>query len=198
MNKNEIHLWNRIKQGDTFALGDLYELYIDQLFAYGISVAGNRGFVMDCIHDLFVDLYKYKSKLADTNNVKFYLFQSLKRKLYKEFKGNLVFQDDPKFLEDFLGENVTMPYENDIIEREIVNERNVTVFKMLEALSKKQRLGLSLRFEQNKSYKEIAEILKISESSARTTIYRAVKELRKRSCFFMLVLILLSIVIKKV
>jgi len=51
----------------------------------------------------------------------------------------------------------------------------------MKSLSNRQREGLSLKFEHNCSYAEIAEIMGVTIESARTIIYRALKELRK--CF---------------
>ena len=49
----------------------------------------------------------------------------------------------------------------------------------MKTLSNRQREGLSLKFEHNHTYPEIAEIMGISIESARTMIYRALKDLRK-------------------
>ena len=48
----------------------------------------------------------------------------------------------------------------------------------LESLTKKQRKGLFLRFNQDKSYEEISEIMEVSVQTARTIVYRALKALR--------------------
>ncbi len=86
--KEDAFLWNKLKGGCTTALGNLYDLYIEELFSYGIKIHQNREFVKDCIHDLFLDLYKYHSNLAKTDNVKYYLLLSLKRKIIKNIQLN--------------------------------------------------------------------------------------------------------------
>ena len=83
--KLDVQLWMEIKKGDLKALGHLYDLYINVLFSYGIKHSKDKEHVMDCIHDLFLDLYKYKEKLTCTDNVKYYLFASLKRKINKKY-----------------------------------------------------------------------------------------------------------------
>ena len=57
---SELTIWGNLKKGDQTALGELYNLYIDILYSFGIQHSQDRGYVMDCIHDLFVDLYKYR------------------------------------------------------------------------------------------------------------------------------------------
>ncbi len=72
-----------------------------------------------------------------------------------------------------------MAFEDTIIESETKNGNHEILTEAMKELSDKQREGLSLKFEQNFSYKEIANILGISVESARTNIYRALKDLRK-------------------
>ena len=79
-NERDLILWYKIKRGEIAALGELYDVYIDTLFPYGVSMSSDKVLVMDSIHDLFLDLYKYREKLADCPQVKFYLLKSLKRK----------------------------------------------------------------------------------------------------------------------
>ena len=58
LKNREVVLWCKLKKGDIGAFGDLYELFIDDLFTYGIQFSQDKHYVMDCIHDLFLDLYK--------------------------------------------------------------------------------------------------------------------------------------------
>ena len=71
--------------------------------------------------------------------------------------------------------------EDSLIAAETEAENHSALSEALKTLSNRQREGLSLKFEHDRSYHEIAEIMNISVESARTIIYRALKELRK--CF---------------
>lgn len=179
----EDEIWGRVIEGSTAALGDLYDFYIDDLMAYGFKICGDKEYTMDCIHDLFVDLYKYKSKLAKTKNVKFYLLLSLKRKIHKKFKKKeiLLNHEDVAGSEWHLKDNYTASDEELIILDEIQKETHQRLYSALKKLTKNQQKGIALRFQEEKSYEEIAEILGISVASARTIIYRAIKSLREYS-----------------
>tara|TARA_B100000780_G_scaffold109667_1_gene76686 strand:+ start:2583 stop:3236 length:654 start_codon:yes stop_codon:yes gene_type:complete len=173
-------LWERLKSGDRVALGEIYNQYIDLLFSFGISQTNDKGHVMDCIHDLFVDLFKYRKNLAKTDNIKYYLFKSLKRKINRKYSGKIIpismelkgsFNDHIK--------NHTKSHEENIISKENSSERSARLSTALNSLTTKQREGLFLRFNKEKSYKEISLIMKVSIQTSRTTIYRAIKTLRK-------------------
>ncbi|MCB4809138.1 sigma-70 family RNA polymerase sigma factor [Tamlana sp. 62-3] len=182
----DLKIWKRLIKGDKLALGELYDLYIDVLFNYGMYHSKDRGYVMDCIHDLFLDLYKYRKNLALTSNVKYYLLQSLKRKINKKYKV----KDKPFEASEFQTKLDTTPKNHtDSCEKKIISEertahRNSSLAKALKTLTDKQRRVLYLRFNEDKSYEEISEIMGISVETARTSIYRAIKALRKLNFYY--------------
>ncbi|KQC29976.1 RNA polymerase sigma factor [Flagellimonas eckloniae] len=176
---SETIIWENLKNGDETALGELYKLHIDALFSYGIVHSQDRGYVMDCIHDLFVDLYKYRKSLSKTDNVKYYLFKSLKRKINKKYHRKIIpVSMEYDFLLNDTLKNYTKSHEEEIINDERSSEKSAMLSNALNTLTKKQRKGLYLRFNQQRTYEEISEIMGVSVQSARTTIYRALKTLR--------------------
>ena len=182
LQKSDFQFWGDIKKGDTTALGNLYDMYIDSLFSYGIQHSQNKEYVMDCIHDLFLELYKYRGKLADTDNVKYYLFASLKRKINKKYRQKIItISNEDMLFDKSIQKRYTASIESEIIENEQVVERNLKLASAMAKLTKKQKKGLFLRFNQGQPYEEIAEIMGVSIDSARTTIYRALMVLRKHS-----------------
>lgn len=179
-NTKEHTLWFQIRQGNTTALGQLYDLYIDSLISYGIKISGDKSYTMDCIHDLFVDLYKYKNKLSETDNIKFYLFTALKRKINKKYRVKEVCFDKNELNSTLLyKENYIKPVEDYLVEKETQQQKVIKLNTLLNKLTEKQRQGLKLRFEEGLSYEDIATMLNVSVASARTNIYRAIKTLRK-------------------
>ncbi len=176
----DIVLWERIITGDMMALGSLYDLYIDVLFSFGLQRSSDRNYVMDCIHDLFLDLYKYRTKLSTPDNVKNYLIKSLQRKINKKYSEKEVpVGVDYPVMDHLLRKNATLSHEQQMIHIEDVNIKNRQLAKALGALTEKQRKGLVLRFNHNKPYEEIAQIMDVSIQSARTMVYRALKDLRR-------------------
>ncbi|WP_103866488.1 RNA polymerase sigma factor [Aquimarina sp. I32.4] len=169
-------LWTKVKLGDLNAFNQLYEKYIDALYEFGIQQTNDTDYVKDCIHDLFLDIYKYRKKLSDVNNVKYYLFKSLKRKINKKFKSKLtLFSAEEKKNEI---KSTYKSAEETIIQSENSSEIKKKLSVALTSLSSKQRKGISLKFDEKKSYEEISVIMGISIESVRTLIYRAVKKLR--------------------
>jgi len=169
-------LWQRFKEGDDHSFYLLYDQYADNLYKYGRHFSTDKDFIKDCIHDLFLDLYKYRKKLSETDNAQFYLFRSLRRIIHKErVKGMpLIYNEMIVNQNDIVG----FSHEDYLISLETEAEDHKALSDAMITLSNRQREGLSLKFEHNHTYAEIAEIMGISIESARTIIYRALKDLR--------------------
>lgn len=170
-------LWTKLKNGEVQALGDLYEIYADELFVYGMQLSSDKSQVMDAVHDLFLNLYKYRKNLAITENVSFYLFRSLKNNILKADNKNRLFLTNLQVEEE---RNSDGSIEDQICEKEFENERAYKLTRAITVLSNKQRKALFLRFTEERSYEDIADIMKVSVQTSRTIIYRAIKTLRKQ------------------
>lgn len=184
----DLILWAKLKNGNVDALGDLYDLFIDDLFSYGKQFSNDKNHIMDCIHDLFLNLFKYRKKIASTTNVKYYLLRSLKNQILKKPKDKfspLPFTSN----ENLHGNNYVTSVEDQIIADEYRNERTYKLSCAMNLLSKKQRQSLFLRFTEGKHYEEIAETMNVTVQTSRTIIYRAIKVLRKN-----LTILILSII----
>lgn len=183
-------LWSELKKGSTLALGTLYDRYVDELFLYGSKLTSNGSIVKDSIHDLFLDLYKYRDNLAETDSIKFYLLRALKNKILKnqEFKNSQT-QDVYTLKKDF-GLPREQSIEDTVILEEITEENSTKLMQALNLLPKRQKQGVILKFLENKDYEEIAEIMNVNVETSRTIIYRGMKSLRKAFLLFLLFLII--------
>jgi RNA polymerase sigma factor (sigma-70 family) len=171
-------LWKRFKGGDNKAFYELYDEHIDSLYSFGMQFSRDTDFVKDCIHDLFLDLHKYKDQLSDTNSIRFYLFRSLRRIIHKQ-------QSKQSFLKLAIDKgsdqaNQAPAFEDILINSEIQKETFDLLVFAVSQLTEQQQRALFLKFEQNLTYPEIASLLGISVESARTNIYRALKTLREK------------------
>ncbi len=181
----ELILWEKLKAGNVDSLGKIYDNYIDILFSYGIQFSNNKEHVMDCIHDLFLDLYKYRKNLTSTDNVKYYLLSSLKRKIYKNNAAHLL---KTPLNNRFQQKNYTESNETVLISEEIEQEKKYKLAKAIHFLTKKQKKAILLRFNEEKTYQEISEIMNVSIQTSRTIVYRGIKVLRKQLLFSLIFL----------
>jgi RNA polymerase sigma factor (sigma-70 family) len=130
--------------------------------------------VKDCIHDVFVDLWKKKENLAHPKSVKAYLLSAVQHRMVRQLSRTRSRQQQLKCIE--------MPVaveckEHELIEDQIQLEQNYTVSKALRALTKRQQEAVFLKFYGNLSYKEVAETMSISVDSVYNLISKAIDEL---------------------
>lgn len=175
--KRDIDLWYQIKRGDVHAYHKLYDRYINTLFTFGMQYTNDDALVQDAIHDIFVDLHRYRNTIATEVVVKSYLFKSLQNDIFKKLKSkaktvriDIVSEGDYK----------TDSAEDELIFSETTLNKNASLAMALCSLTKKQRYALHLRFSEDLSYEEISSILEITLESCRTLIYRSLKELRTK------------------
>lgn len=181
-------LWKRMKKGNMAAMGKLYDLYADELFSYGMEKVPNKTLVMDSIHDLFVNLYKYRTKVAVPTNVKYYLLKSLKREVFRKqaSKKHINLEESLLEIRKF---NTGSSYEEELVEAEHLSEKVYRLKTALTHLTQRQQKVLQLKFTENRTYGEIAEIMDISAATSRTLVYRALSVLRKHVVSLVLIAI---------
>ena len=136
---------------------------------------------MDCIHDLFIDLFD-NPRIAQDVNVKYYLLASLKRRIIKRKQetrqvGSLQELPESENISEEL--QVIENPESDIIqiENQLQLERIINFF--YDQLPPRQREVLNLRFYKGFSYDDISNIMGVSVSTCRTLCYRGLKLLRE-------------------
>ncbi len=174
---SDFQLWNEFVSGNDIAYKTIYDSHIQILFKFGLHFTKDEDLVQDCIQDLFVDLHKYRSRLRQTNNIKLYLFVSLKHKiirsLEKEGKFVQLNSEDLPFNYSFSNED---EFDDDLRKRKVE-----LLEKAMTELSNRQREAIYLRFVSGLSYEELGEVLHMNYQSARNLIYRGIEKLRE-SC----------------
>ena len=88
---SDTFLWNDFVNGNQDAFRIIYNNHVQSLFRYGCHFTYDEALVKDCIHDVFIELAKYRAGLGNTNNIKLYLFKSLKRKIIKSMNTGGIF-----------------------------------------------------------------------------------------------------------
>lgn len=132
----------------------------------------------DCLQDLFQDLWISREHLtANIGNVRYYLISSLRRRLLRALRKDRRYQHRESW-EAFEFE-YTLPLENQLIQHETIEEQKRLLQEALSNLSRRQREAIYLRFFQNLSYTEVADIMSMQVDSVYNTISKAIGILKK-------------------
>ncbi len=169
-------LWNSFLEGDNKALHVIYETYVQMLYCYGLNFTRDENLVKDCIHDVFVDLFKYRKNLRETNNIQLYLFKSLKNAILKAISKSRKYlgvdQMDDSFLFEKSVEEVKIEDDDDLYRTKMVR-------KAFSTLTSRQKEVLFMKFYSNLGYDEISKILNMNYQSARNLVHRSIDKLRE-------------------
>ena len=161
--------------GNMAAFSQLYDLHINILFNYGLKLTIDKELLKDCIHDIFVKLYTKKDELGTIDNLRSYLFISLKNKLCDELRRRMYMSDTA--IEDV---NAVAPtdVEDDYMEEEQRKNEFSLVKRLLDQLSPRQREALTLYYIEEKKYEDICEIMNMNYQSVRNLMHRGLTKLR--------------------
>jgi len=159
----------------------IYNLYVDELFTYGLYLGFEREIVMDAIQDVFCKLSADTSTLDNVSNMKFYLFKSLKNRLfdiYRSRKEHVPLENVDAGREMPFQINVNV--EDLLIEEEEQQQIKREIEEMLGSLTDRQREIIYLRYVQEYDYPQIAQLLNISVHACRKLVSKAITSLREK------------------
>lgn len=171
-------LWQSFREGDRRSLGLLVERHYRMLRHYGLKFMVDEAVVEDCIQELFLQLWQNRQNINETISVKHYLLKGLRHHilLYLRTQKRVMYEEidwDLAGLEE-------ADYESLLIQRESLEILVETMQAQLVALPTREREALYLRFYENLSIPEIAEVMHVNRQSVSNFIQKALNKLRSR------------------
>lgn len=165
-----------IKNGDSGSFKILYEKYQSKLFAYVYCKVSDKAEVEDIMQEVFAKVYK-NIELYDESKSSFYNFilTNAKQVISDYFRNNNNYEN--RIEKIYLNSNVISDEDIAIIYDSIDGEYNLK--SVLDKLPETQRMALNLVYIKNMSYKDAARIMKKSELSVKSLIFRAKRTLKK-------------------
>lgn len=178
INEADQSVWSALRDGNRKALDYIFEKYVKLLYSYGGKITKDQGIVEDAIQDLFVELWQKHAMLSPTDNIKFYLLKSLRRRITRRLATDQRKLGDHSLQEDYSRE-VEFSMESAIIEQQTSLAQQEQLTRGISKLSDRQREAIYLKFYEKMSYEQLAEVLDISLTSTYKLIGKAVDALRK-------------------
>ena len=174
-NKKYATLWNELRCGDRKALSHIYTHHFEKLYNYGSRITPDARMVEDCIQDLFTDLWHKREKLSEVNNVKYYLFKSLRRKVILRLKESKSLSKTV----DISSFEMKLSHRSHYINREVNKEIRKKLKHLVESLTPKQKEAIFLIYYDELSFKEVASIMGIEVRTVYNLVHQAMVKLRE-------------------
>ena len=171
-----LDVWIRFRSGNQAAFSEIYEDFIDPLFAYGCKITQDREMVKDCIQDIFIDLQRLQPNLHHPEYIEFYLYKSLKNAILHKVKECKRTNCLP--MEKMVSFDLQFNIEQDVFEIESDSLRVEKLKQILQTLDPQKRELLFLKFNTDLNYVEIGHLLNLNPDTVKKQVYRTLDHLR--------------------
>ena len=171
------NLWKKFKRGNQAAFEALYHQHYTSLYFFALKATAHPEEAQECVQELFVTLWNRRENLGDVTEIKPYLFKSLRRLIYRYTAA----RTQPTTLIAYESCALTFSPEDFVIKAEDDAYRQDTLAKVLNSLPPRQREAVYLKYYEDLTYPQIAEVLHINYQSAVNLIYQALQQLRQQS-----------------
>ena len=161
-------------------IASIYNRYVDDLYTYALYLGFEKEVIMDAIHDVFCKFAANEKLLQDVSNIKFYLFKSLKNRLYDIYKARKEYAELSAIDLQDAPFNIQVTIEDRLIDKEEQQQIKDQLSEMLDSLTERQREVVYLRYVQEYDYAQISELLNISIHGCRKLLSKAMQNLREK------------------
>jgi len=169
-------LMKMAKEGDSGAFGRLYEMFFSPIYRYVYLRVRSRGDAEDLTQIIFLKVFQSVSDFEEKGKNPVSYFYAVARNAVIDYwrKKKEVNAGDT----EEIFENIPSPKEN--IEKSIdENEIVATIRQAIKSLTDEQQEVIVLKFINDLSNKEIAELLGKNETAIRQLQCRGLKKLRE-------------------
>ena len=141
------------------------------MYRLALRITLNSQEAEDVVQDVIIKLWKMREQLEGVDNLEAYTLRMV-RNLALDRQRMKVNQTENIDGMDFLSSSS--------VEASIETEERISnIRQAMERLPEKQRIAMQLRDFESRSYKEIADIMEITEEQVKVNIFRARQAIRQ-------------------
>ena len=175
----------RVKAGDQSAFDYLVQKYRRPLVSFMYRMARNAAVAEDLAQEVFLRVYRSRASYEASAKFTTWLYRiatnlavNHARDTRHERAEVMVSLDEP---DEETGTTLDLADGAITAEQAIVQrERLLSIRRKVEALPERQRLAVVMHKYQQMDYRQIAEVLKLSESATKSLLFRAYETLREQ------------------
>ena len=175
----------RVKAGDESAFDYLVQKYRRPMVNFMYRMAHNGAAAEDLAQEVFLRVYRSRSSYEATAKFTTWLYRiatnlavNYARDTRHEKPESMVSLDEP---DEETGTTMDIPDRALTVEEDLVRrERLMAIRQKVQDLPERQRLAVIMHKYQQMDYKQIAEVLKLSESATKSLLFRAYETLREQ------------------
>ncbi len=165
-------LLGKAKNRDETALTEIYGLFFRKIYNFIYFRVSHKETAEDLAEEVFVKAFAKLSSVKDDKSFEGWLY-SIARNLvidyYRQKKTTVALEDVENTLE----------YETNVVDVVNLDQQQKQLLKVLKGLGAEQQVVIKLKFFEDLSNSEIAELLHKNEGAIRVTIHRALSKMQE-------------------
>ena len=172
-------LYSRIKNKDRQAFVNAYDLYVDQIYRFIYFKVGNKEEAEDLSSAVFLKIWSYlqENNIIDSKTLRPLLYKIARNIIIDHYRK--INQRENVSLDKTMEQGGLIDVKQDIAQRAEVMSDLMVIETKLPELKEEYREVIIMRYINELSIKEIAEILDKSKGNVRVLIYRALSTLKE-------------------
>lgn len=175
----------RVGAGDDAAFDYLVEKFRRPMVSFMYRMAHNQAVAEELAQEVFLRVYRSRTTYAADAKFTTWLYRiatnlavNHARDTRQERVADAVSLDEP---DEETGTTLDVADKNLTAEQDLLRrERMAAIRKHVMALPERQRLAVLMHKYQDLDYRQIAEVLKLSESATKSLLFRAYESLREK------------------
>ena len=175
----------RVKAGDESAFEYLVQKYRRAMVGFMFRMSHNAAAAEDLAQEVFLRVYRSRAGYEASAKFTTWLYRiatnlavNHARDTRHERPENMVSLDEP---DEETGTTMDVADGSLTVEQNILRrERMAAIRAKVQSLPERQRLAVTMHKYQQLDYKQIAEVLKLSESATKSLLFRAYETLREQ------------------
>jgi RNA polymerase sigma-70 factor, ECF subfamily len=175
----------RVKAGDDAAFDYLVQKYRRAMLNFMFRMAHNTAAAEDLAQEVFLRVYRSRATYEPSAKFTTWLYRiatnlavNHARDTRHDRPENVVSLDEP---DEETGSTMDVADRTPTVEQEILRrERLAAIRQKVQNLPERQRMAVVMHKYQQMDYKQIADVLKLSESATKSLLFRAYETLREQ------------------
>jgi len=175
----------RVKAGDDSAFDYLVQKYRRAMINFMYRMAHNSAAAEDLAQEVFLRVYRSRGSYEPSAKFTTWLYRiatnlavNHARDTRHERPETMVSLDEP---DEETGTSMDVADSSLSVEEKLVRrERLMAIRNTVQKLPERQRIAVLMHKYQQMDYKQIAEVLKLSESATKSLLFRAYETLREQ------------------
>jgi RNA polymerase sigma-70 factor (ECF subfamily) len=174
----------RVRDGDDAAFNYLVERYRRAMISFMFRMVHNAAIAEDLSQEVFLRVYRSRASYSADAKFTTWLYRIATNLAVNHARDNKNERPEVKTsidaVDDETGLSIDVPDSRLNVEQEILRrERLQAIRKHVEALPERQRMAVMMHKYQEMDYRQIAEVLHLSESATKSLLFRAYETLRE-------------------